>query len=116
MLLKVKDNDILDDIQLDSDHYKSKSWLLLLLIHFVLFGAGLLYADKTLKRSWIYVFCALYAWACFANIFVVVSEDLREFHNQTVVGASTILIGWAIAYIIGGIDALITLGMRKQGR
>jgi hypothetical protein len=75
-----------------------------------------LYADKRLNRSWIYVFSALYAWASFANIFLKVSEDLREFHNQTAVGASTIFIGWGIAYIMGGIDALITFGRRKNGR
>ena len=112
----MKDNDILDDVQLDSYHNNSKSWLLLLLIHFMLFGAGLLYADKTLKRSWIYVFCALYAWASFANIFVAVNKDIREFHNHTIVGAFTIFIAWGIAYIMGGIDALITLGRWKNGR
>jgi hypothetical protein len=111
----VKDNDILDDVQLDSYHNNSKSWLLLLLIHFVLFGAGLLYADKRLNRSWIYVFSALYAWASFANIFLKVNNDMREFHNQTAVGASTVFIGWGIAYIVGGIDALITFGRRKNG-
>jgi hypothetical protein len=108
--------ELLDDYSFNNNLPNSKSWLLLLLIHFVLFGAGLLYVDKRLNRSWIYVFSALYAWASFANIFLKVSEDLREFHNQTAVGASTIFIGWGIAYIMGGIDALITFGRRKNGR
>jgi hypothetical protein len=112
----LKDNDILDDLPLDSLHRNSKSWLLLLLIHFTLFGAGLVYVDKTLKRSWFYVICALYAWVSFANIFLEFSTEIREFHNHTFEGAISIFIGWGIAYLIGGIDALITFGMRKQGR
>ncbi|MDH4472299.1 MAG: hypothetical protein QE487_06805 [Fluviicola sp.] len=109
-------DDILDNNQLKNYPRNSKSWLLLLLIHFTLFGAGLVYVDKNLKRSWFYVICALYAWVSFANIFVEFSTEIREFHNHTFAGAISIFMGWGIAYLIGGIDALITFGMRKQGR
>lgn len=110
--------DILDDNQFNSKSksQKSKSWFLLLVIHFVLFGAGLFYADNSRKRYWIYILCAVYAWAAFANVFVRLIPDLVEFHNQTLIGAMTIFLGWTIAYLVGGIDALVTFGMRRKGR
>lgn len=109
-------DDLRDHNQFNDSPHESKTWLILLLIHFVLFAAGLLYADKSLKRAWLYVFCALYAWVSFANIFLEFNTEMREFHNHTFAGAISIFFGWGIAYIIGGIDALITLGMRKHER
>ncbi|HLP54334.1 MAG TPA: hypothetical protein VK151_04860 [Fluviicola sp.] len=113
-------NELIDDYQFESTQPErisfSKSWLILLLVHFTLFGAGLWYADKSCRRYWLYIFCALYAWASFANVFIEVSKSLERFHNTTAEGSFTIFIGWGIAYIVGGIDALITFGMRKNGR
>lgn len=69
--------DILDDTQFNSKAPKFKSWFLLLVLHFVLFGAGLFYADNSRKRYWIYILCAVYAWAAFANVFIKLIPDFE---------------------------------------
>ncbi|MES2555035.1 MAG: hypothetical protein V4604_02740 [Bacteroidota bacterium] len=108
--------DILDDNQFNKESPKKKSWFKLLVIHFLLFGAGLFYADRSRIRYWIYILCAVYAWASFLNVFAKIIPDLVEFHNKGIIGAMTIFVSWGIAYIVGGIDALVTFGMRRGGR
>jgi hypothetical protein len=109
-------DDILDEQLFGPNAYTAKKWWVLLVVHFTLFGTGLLYTDKTLKRSLIYLFCAAYAWGSYVNVFVKFNYELSEFHNRSLIGASTVFAGWGIAYMVGGIDALITLRIRKKQR
>lgn len=114
-------NELLDDsLANDAKRAKlrakatGKNFIILFLIHFLLFGNGLFYVDKQLKRCWFYFATSFYAWFSYINVFVKVIPELGNFHNKTFEGAMTILIAWGIIYIVGGIDAFVTLYRYKN--
>lgn len=111
-----KPNELLDDFIEIAPKWRRKRWSRLLLIHFFMMGAGLFYVDNQLKRRWIYVVIASYAWLSFFNVYLRFIPELEGFHNRTFKGAMSIIISWGIVYIIGTGDACIALWLRKQGR
>lgn len=73
-----------------------------LIVHFLFLGIGCFVFNRS-KKSIVYFLLALYGWLSFANVFFTLVPELEFFHNKTLFGASTILVAWLTAYIIGAV-------------
>lgn len=104
------DSDFISKKEMDN----SKKWKILIVVHLFLFASGLYYINKSLKRSWVYSALSFYAWIAYINVFVIVFPELERFNNHSLFGALTIIVSWAIAYLVGGLDAYFTLRRIKK--
>lgn len=77
-----------------------------LIVHFLFLGIGCFVFNRS-KKSFVYFLLALYGWLSFVNVFFKFVPDLEFFHNQTLLGALSILFAWFIAYIVGTVNIYI---------
>ncbi|MDF9800551.1 serine/threonine protein kinase [Catalinimonas alkaloidigena] len=98
---------VLLSAKISNNTYAETSWIIAALCHLMLFGTGLFYVDKSIKRKWVYPLSVTYC-----IIATYLSEKVLIFGTE--LGFISIIVGVFVGYFIGLIDTLATLYNRKN--